>query len=122
MAVVLGYIAIRGPQPGPFFLNPRGQPITKAHFVGEVRIIIGSLGFPQEQFAGHSFRIGAATSAALAGMEDSSIQLLGRWSSAAFLRYICTPPEKTGNALRDPDLKQCCPTGGAGKNRCSRMP
>ena len=94
VAAVLGYIAIRGSQPGPFFLNPRGQPITKAHFVGEVRIIIGSLGFPQEQFAGHSFRIGAATSAALAGMEDSSIQLLGRWSSAAFLRYIRTPPEK----------------------------
>ena len=94
VAAVLGYIAIRGPQPGPFFLNPRGQPITKAHFVGEVRIIIGSLGFPQEQFAGHSFRIGAATLAALAGMEDSSIQLLGWWSSAAFLRYIRTPPEK----------------------------
>ena len=94
VSAVLGYIAIRGSQPGPFFLKPRAGPITKAHFVGELRTVISSLGFPQEQFAGHSFRIGAATSAALAGMEDSSIQLLGRWSSAAFLRYVRTPPAK----------------------------
>ena len=30
------------------------------------------------QYAGHSFRIGAATSVELAGVEDSSIQALGR--------------------------------------------
>ena len=40
-----------------------------------------------------SFRIGAATAAAQAGVEDSVIQLLGRWSSAAFLAYIRTPRE-----------------------------
>lgn len=36
----------------------------------------------------HSFRIGAATSAAKAGIEDSTIHMLGRWSSSAFLVYI----------------------------------
>lgn len=34
------------------------------------------------------------TSAALAGVEDSTIQLVGRWQSAAFLKYIRTPQEK----------------------------
>ena len=36
----------------------------------------------------HSFRIGAATTAAHVGLTDSFIQTLGRWKSAAFLEYI----------------------------------
>ena len=44
-----------------------------------------------QRTVGHSFCIGAPTSAVLAGVEDSTIQLLGRWWSAAFLRYIRTP-------------------------------
>ena len=39
-----------------------------------------------------SFRIGAATTAAKAGLEDST--MLGRWNSDAFLSYICTPREQ----------------------------
>ena len=56
-----------------------------------VRNAVGELGLPKEHFAGHSFRIGAATSAVQAGLEDSMIMTLGRWSSAALLRYIRTP-------------------------------
>ena len=53
-----------------------------------------SLGLPQDDYAGHSFRIGAATSAALAGVEDSTIQALERWQIAAFLQYIRMPREQ----------------------------
>ena len=49
---------------------------------------------PQGDYAGHSFRIGDATSAALAGVEDSTIQALGRRQSAAFLQYIRMPREQ----------------------------
>ena len=37
---------------------------------------------------GVSFRAGAATEAKRAGMPDSDIQLLGRWKSDVFIRYI----------------------------------
>ena len=46
---------------------------------------------PHSNYTGHSFRIGAATPAALAGVEDSTIQLLRCWQSAAFLCYMRTP-------------------------------
>lgn len=43
------------------------------------------------QYARHSFRIGAATTAAAQGVSDAIIQLLSRWHSDSYLRYICTP-------------------------------
>ncbi len=39
-------------------------------------------------YNGHSFRIGAATTAAAKGIEDAIIQTLGRWQSTAYLRYM----------------------------------
>ena len=94
VAALLSFIALRGDQPGPFFLDPEHGVVTKAWFTSEVRQVLNSVGLPQHQYAGHSFRIGAATTAALAGIEDSTIQTLGRWHSAAFLQYIRMPKER----------------------------
>ena len=91
VAEILGYVASRGAQPGAFFLDVGKEPIRKTAFITKFRRILETLGFPQHQYAGHSFRIGAATTATLAGVEDSTIQLLGQWQSAAFLRYVRTP-------------------------------
>ena len=44
-------------------------------------------------YAGHSFRIGAASTAAANGIEVSIIQTLGRWISSAYLDYIRIPAE-----------------------------
>ena len=44
---------------------------------------------PYQQFTGHSFRTGAATAAAKAGLEDLTIRALDRWNGAAF--YIQSP-------------------------------
>ena len=59
--------------------------------LGLTRCPLCPAGCAEEKFAGQSFRIGAATSAALAGIEDWMIQALGKWHSAAYLRYIRTP-------------------------------
>ena len=91
VAAILAYMKERGGHPGAFFIDDNRVPITKGKFVARVRDALRSAGYPEEQFAGHSFRIGAATTAAMAGIEDSTIQTLGRWHSAAFLRYIRTP-------------------------------
>ena len=94
VAAVLGYVAARGDRKGPFFLKSTNRPLLKQEFITEIRRVLVALGLPDHQYAGHSFRIGAATSAALAGVEDSTIQILGRWQSSAFLRYIRTPHER----------------------------
>ena len=92
--LTLQYVAERGPSPGPFFRRSDGSPLTKAFFVASVRQALVRLGVDPRSYAGHSFRIGAATAAAEAGVEDSVIQSLGRWNSTAFLRYIRTPRER----------------------------
>ena len=48
-------------------------------------------GLQAKDYAGHSFRIGAATTAGARGVPDSTIKILGRWESSAYLLYIRTP-------------------------------
>ena len=94
MTAVLAYLSSHGDAPGPFFKDSHGKLLTKSVFIREVWSTLTTMGLPANQFAGHSFRIGAATAAAQAGLEDSVIQALGRWSSAAFLLYIRMPREQ----------------------------
>ena len=63
-----------------------------------------SLGIDPQAYAGHSFHIqnvGAATAAVRAGLEDSVIVSLGRWSSGAFPCYIQTPRDRLATDSRD---------------------
>ncbi len=78
----------RGLIPGDFFQFADQMPLTKPRFVAAMRQALRQAGIPEGDYSGHSFRIGAATTAAHAGIEDSIIQVLGRWNSHAFLRYI----------------------------------
>jgi len=91
VSAVMAYMLSRGDQPGPFFKFADNRPLTKPCFTTKIREALQAIGLPYQDFAGHSFRIGAATAAARAGIEDSTIRMLGRWSSSAFLSYIRTP-------------------------------
>ena len=50
-----------------------------------------SLPYPYSSLKGHSFRVGAASTAAAAGLPDWLIKVLGRWSSGCYQLYIHTP-------------------------------
>ena len=44
-------------------------------------------------FSGHSIQIGAATTAAVRGIAEATIQALGRWSSDLYKGYIRIPKQ-----------------------------
>ena len=88
------YASRRGTSAGAFFCFSGGAPLSKSRFVAMVRSALARAGVPVSDYSGHSFRIGAATAAAEAGIPDSTIQALGRWTSSAFLRYIRSPREQ----------------------------
>ena len=94
VTAVLTYIAQRGDCPGAFFVSEGGRPLTKVRFIARVQAALQSAGVQFSDYTGHSFRIGAATAAVQAGIQDSTIQMLGRWSSTAFLSYLRTPRDQ----------------------------
>ena len=85
------YLATRSPQPGPLFIFPSGEPLTRTLLVRHLHQALQQAGFNASSYNGHSFRIGAATTAAKCGVEDSLIRTLGRWKSSAYLTYIKIP-------------------------------
>ena len=93
VVAVLEYMVARGSEAGPLFMWQDGRYLTRASFVKEVRAALTVAGFNAADFAGHSFRIGAATTASTCGIQDSLIKTLGRWESSAYTCYIRTPPE-----------------------------
>ena len=85
---LLDYLRLRGQKEDPLFMWKDGLPLQKPQF-NKLAVKL-----PAEKFAGHSFRIGAATTAASAGLEDSTIQTLGRWKSSSYLLYIGLEPRR----------------------------
>ena len=88
VSALLSYLAILGNSPGPLFHWQNKTPLSKPKFVEHVRQALLSANLPAHLYAGHSFRIGAATTTVAAGIEDSTIQTLGRRKSSSYLLYI----------------------------------
>ena len=70
---------------GLFFQFRDGLPLTRQKFIAKVREVLEEAGLYPKKYAGHSFRIGAVTTAAAHGVEDSVIKTLGQWQSSAYL-------------------------------------
>ena len=100
VAALLHFISIRGTAEGPLFRFQNGKFLTKSNFIPHIRRALSTLGYDSHHYAGHSFRIGAASTAAKANLEDSMIRTLGRWESDAFLSYIRTPASQLAGISR----------------------
>lgn len=90
---LLPYLVAQGNQPDPLFIMKDGRQLTRQLFSTSLDIILEDLHLEKGCYNIHSFRIGAATSARKAGIEDSQIIMLGRWRNSAYQNYITTPPE-----------------------------
>ena len=94
---VLAYLAVRGSGSGFIFQFVNGKLLTKTRFIDFVCDALDKAGLNAKDYAGHSFCISAATTASACGLNVSVIQMLGRWSSSAYLVYIRTPREQLAN-------------------------
>ena len=91
MSAVLPYLAIRGQYDGPLFRLGDGRPLTRMILVQRLRDVLTRAGIDCSRYSGHSFRIGAATTAIARGVSDATVQTLGRWASDSFKRYVRIP-------------------------------
>ena len=90
---ILPYLAQRGSHPGPLFLFQDGRMLTRHLFSMAVDELLTELHMDKRLYNTHSFRIGAATSAIQANIPDIHVQMLGRWKSEAYKRYVRTSPQ-----------------------------
>ena len=82
------YLQVRGDRPGLLFQYVAGHAVLRNDFNKKLRQALLSCDLDPTTFKSHSFRIGAATTAAQLGMSDSQIRTMGCWKSDAFKQYI----------------------------------
>ncbi|CAC5383632.1 unnamed protein product [Mytilus coruscus] len=75
------YLQLRPDCQGQLFCHLYHNKLTRFQFLAVLRSALNFLSLNPEEFNTHSFRIGAATTAALEGKTDEEIQSMGRWNS-----------------------------------------
>ena len=72
----------------PLFITETGKVATCHWFHHRLCQILSQSGISPDQYSGHSFHIGATSSASKQGIPDHIIKTLGQWSSPAYHTYI----------------------------------
>ena len=93
--VLLAYLANLRTKSGPLFQFLDGAGVSRHYFCNKLDMCLTALGLKGNNYKSHSFRIGAATTAALKGVSDPEIQKMGCWFSDTFWRYIQIPQLNT---------------------------
>ena len=88
------YLATQGPTERTLF-RLQTAALTRQRLNHLIRDLASRCGVESQRYSSHSFRIGAASAAAAAGIPDWRIQTLGRWSSDCYRRYIRLPSSET---------------------------
>ena len=99
VAALSQYLRYRRARRGPLFMFQSGMYLTRRHVYNLLRnalyltrrhvynLLRNAL--PHlDNINTHSFRIGGASAASCAGIPDTMIQVMGRWSSKAYLGYL----------------------------------
>lgn len=84
----------------PLFISENNAALDRTQFIQYCRRVLNVCGYDSCKYNGHSFRIGAATSAGAGKVEDHLIKILGRWSSDCYCRYIRTSSVSIARAQR----------------------
>ena len=81
------YCQIRGSQPGSLFCFLDGKSVSRQFFTQHLKLLLYWAGCNNKNYKGHSFRIGEASM----GISNDRIQIMGRWHSDAFEKYVRIP-------------------------------
>ena len=85
---VTNFLESRPQGSGPLFIHFNRQVLSSYQFSFVLKEGIKQIGLSPASFSSHSFRIGAATTAAMSGFSEELIKTYGRWKSSAFQVYI----------------------------------
>ena len=99
VTAILSYLARRSNFLGPLFQWDNHLPPSKSKFVDRICQALLAANIPAHLYSGHSFRIGAATTAASAGIEDSTNQTLGCWKIFNLSSLYSTQPHSSGKVI-----------------------
>ena len=78
-------------QDGPLFRFQSGTVLTRHRLNHLISELAARSAVEAGRYSSHSFRMGAASAAAAAGIPEWKIQALGRWSSDCYKRYVRLP-------------------------------
>jgi hypothetical protein len=82
------YLKFRPNIDGQLFCHLNHKKLTRFQFLAILRSALKFIGLSSDDYNTHSFRIGAATTAAMLGKNDNEIKSMGRWKSDSFKTYI----------------------------------
>ena len=76
---------------GPVYCGGRFNPLSREQLSDQLCNLLKKADYEHHLYASHSFRIGAATTAAAAGILAWLVKAMRGWSSYAYQTYICCP-------------------------------
>lgn len=82
------YLQLFRHKDGPLFQFLDSSTVTYSYFCKVLQSVLKFIKLDPSVYKGHSFRIGAATSAAARGVPEHIIQKMGRWKSDAVKHYV----------------------------------
>jgi hypothetical protein len=85
---VKGYLANRPAVSGPLLCHLNCTPLTRYQFSAILKKVLSVLDPQLKDYTSHSFRLGAASSAANRGWSVEKIKESGRWSSDSYKLYV----------------------------------